>query len=196
MNKIENSNSIIVSSDCEILVYSTKSISFKYIIHSKITEDYVKAITESNPHYIAISFVEDYKDVQIYKDIFSGANIISKVETLNGIKNLDDIAKESDIMLGRGDLFLNANVCDLFFYQLNVKDVVHKYRRSFYLATGLLASLEEKRIPSQADIIDLTNALLLNTDYLIFNYGVMKESSEAVTRLCEDIYHSIIEHCN
>ena len=99
-------------------------------------------------------------------------------------------------MLGRGDLFLNANVCDLFFYQLNVKDVVHKYRRSFYLATGLLASLEEKRIPSQADIIDLTNALLLNTDYLIFNYGVMKESSEAVTRLCEDIYHSIIEHCN
>lgn len=197
VEKIINYETIVAIVSNDTLIYDRKSLSFDFIIHEdNWLNDYKELISSISPYSIALSFVTDNKDLIRANSYFPKSKVISKIETLKGVENVSSIAKVSDVMLGRGDLCLNADRYNLYFYQKEVAEAAKVNRKEFYLATGILSSLERGPLPSQADIIDLTNILFLRPEYIVCNFNVLLHNYIDVVETYNNICDSIERNLN
>lgn len=133
----------------------------------------IKYACEHDGDYLALSFVNTKEDVLEVKELcksFGKPNmiIISKVETQYAIDNLQDIVDVSDyIMVARGDLGIETGLENLPCYQQKMIDMCHKNGKGVIMATQMMTSMKENIRPTNAEVTDVSNAVLAGCDAIM-----------------------------
>lgn len=131
------------------------------------------AVTQ-NPDYIAISFVRSGDDVRRLKKILIDhgctAKVIVKVERHEAIQNLDDITKESDIvMIARGDLGVEVDIKELPMLQQLMIAKCKAHGKKCIWATQVLETMAKCPMPTRAEVTDLHTAITSGADYTMLS---------------------------
>lgn len=152
--------------------------------------------------FLAISFVRSSQDVLNVKKIIEAGNsghkpkIIAKIEDPIGFAALGSIIKESKkdimVMIGRGDLFVEAPQNALALIQKEIIKLCNKQGVSVIVATGLLESMQFNPHPTRSEVCDTANAVLDGADWLMLSAETSNSRypAEAVKTLA-----GIIEEC-
>ena len=174
---------------------SRVNIPGKYIELGVLTDRDKLFIGESlknNVNFYALSFVQSRENVYELQDyIFDRkgqGDIISKIETKNGYDNIESIVKVSDfIMVARGDLGVELPLKEVAMAQKRIINISHKYAVPTIVATQMLESMVNSDSPTRAEVSDVTNAILDDTDALMLSEetAMGKYPVEAVTYLYE-----------
>lgn len=122
--------------------------------------------------YVAQSFVRNAKDIRLLKGILhhkhAECKIFAKVESKEAIRNIDEIIKESDgIIVARGDLGICLPIYKVPVFQ---KEIIKKCRlneKPVVVATQLLDSMTEEKLPTRAEVSDVANAILDGATHLL-----------------------------
>lgn len=144
-----------------------------------------KALTEKDKHdmqfalamgvdYIAISFprnAEDINEARSLMDQMSGkAAIIAKIERAEAMKAIDEIIEASDgVMVARGDLAVEIGDAEVPVAQ---KKIIHEARaknKPVITATQMMESMITSSVPTRAEVSDVANAVLDNTDAVMLS---------------------------
>lgn len=87
--------------------------------------------------------------------------VIAKIEDINGLNNADEIILEADtVLFARGDL---GNCLDLWLLPSFQKKISQKCigaNKPLIIATQLLASMENKPVPTRAEMNDIYNSVI------------------------------------
>lgn len=124
--------------------------------------------------YVAQSFVRRAKDISLLRAILYNQHrtckIFAKVENKEALRNIDEIIKESDgIIVARGDLGICLPIYKVPVFQ---KEVIKKCRLSgkpVIVATQLLDSMTEEKLPTRAEVSDVANAILDGATHLLLS---------------------------
>ena len=144
---------------------------------SAVTEKDKKDLDFAIKHhldFVAQSFVRSAEDIRLIKDILRKKHpeckVFAKVENKEALGNIDEIIREADgIIIARGDL----GVC-LPIYKVPVlqKEIIKKCRlngKPAVVATQLLDSMIEERLPTRAEVSDVANAILDRASHLLLS---------------------------
>ncbi|MHB1439640.1 MAG: pyruvate kinase [Cuniculiplasma sp.] len=137
-------------------------------------KEYLKLSVEHKVEFVALSFVQNRKEIDMVHDMISdmGGNIqiISKIETKQALDNLDGIVKASDaLMVARGDLGVEMPLHEVSVSQKFIMKRAHSTGLPIIVATQMLESMVSSESPTRAEISDVTNAILDNTDALMLS---------------------------
>jgi len=124
--------------------------------------------------YVAQSFVRNAGDIRLIKNILrnrhSECKIFAKVENKEALVNIDEIINEADgIIVARGDLGICLPIYKVPVFQ---KELIKKCRlngKPVVVATQLLDSMTEERLPTRAEVSDVANAILDGTTHLMLS---------------------------
>jgi len=125
----------------------------------------LKLIAKLDPEYVAISFVNDAKDVATIRKILTDAGnpnikLISKIERPFALENFDEILKESDgIMVARGDLGVEIAAEDVQPVQKSLIKKCNIAGKPVIVATQMLESMTHAPTPTRAEVSDVFNAI-------------------------------------
>lgn len=119
--------------------------------------------------YIALSFVQDPKDVEQLKSMIRalGADIpiVAKIEKLSAVADIEAITKVSDaLMVARGDLGVEGDVERVPSMQRRIVDTAARHGKPVIIATQMLESMIENPRASAAEIADVANGVLEGAD--------------------------------
>lgn len=156
----------------DFTVYNMKSISFGEIQKKSYRRVLESICTCISPQQIALSFVEETKDVMDALNLqnSNSCEVICKIETEKGVQNAEEICnKVGGLLIGRGDLGLNSDIKRLLEYEERLSHICQAQNRKFYIATGILDSMCVNILPNRSDIIDLAIAIRLNPSGIILN---------------------------
>lgn len=132
----------------------------------------IKKAVELDYDFIGASFIQDASDVRKIRKVVgnNSLGIITKVETAQAIENIDEIIKETDVvMVARGDLGVEL---PLYKVPLLQKEIIAKCKmaeKPVIVATQMLESMKEKPRPTRAEVSDVANAILDGTDAVMLS---------------------------
>ena len=174
---------------------SRVNIPGKYIELGVLTDRdklFIEEGLKNNVNFYALSFVQSRENVYELQDyIFDKkgqGDIISKIETKSGYDSIESIVKVSDfIMVARGDLGVELPLKEVAMAQKRIINISHKYAVPTIVATQMLESMVNSDSPTRAEVSDVTNAILDDTDALMLSEetAMGKYPVEAVTYLYE-----------
>lgn len=159
----------------------------------------LKFVVNLNVDYIAISFPRDAEDVLKAKHLIQGykvkADVIAKIERAEAVKNIDAIIEASDgVMVARGDLAVEIGDAQVPLVQ---KDIIHRVRsldKPVIIATQMMESMIHAAVPTRAEVSDVANAVLDNTDAIMLSaetavgdYPVLAVGAMARTCLASEL---------
>ena len=152
---------------------TTQSVKYTEVNRLEISK-YKDLIKSTSPFAIALSFVESREEICKVKELLEieDVRIISKIETEEAVKNIVDICKCSDdIMVGRGDLFINT-VPERFVKLVNcITNACDRERKACYIASGFLSSIARgMQIPSRAELTDLYYCMIKLKALVVLEY--------------------------
>lgn len=123
--------------------------------------------------YVGVSYVRRALDIKIVKDIIRRAGydkvkVIAKIETRSAIDYLDDIIEASDaVLVARGDLGMNFGLEEVPYLQKKIISKSLELGRPVIVATQLLESMIENPVPTRAEVVDVSSAVLEGVDALM-----------------------------
>ncbi|EAI4691095.1 pyruvate kinase [Campylobacter jejuni] len=122
-------------------------------------KELIKLCNEFDIAYVGASFVRKASDIQELKQVLhSNTKIISKIETLEAVNNLYSILQEVEyILIDRGDLSTEIGIEKIPRFQNYIVEMAHHNAIKVFLATQILKNMEEKPVPTIAEIDDLYN---------------------------------------
>lgn len=143
--------------------------------------------------YVAVSFVKDSNDIKAVKKFIGKKQIgiIAKIERSEALEDIDQIAKVSDgLLVARGDLGVEIGIEQL----PAVQDMLIRKAMSFdkivIVATQMMESMINNRVPTRAEVFDVANAVtsgvdavMLSAETAIGNYPI--DVIQEVSRICE-----------
>lgn len=133
----------------------------------------IKQMLKHNADYIAVSFVEEAKDILTVKKLISmnsNMSIIAKIETINGVKNVESIIDTCQgLMIARGDMGLALPLAKIPQIQKDLIKLCARKRKLSITATHMLESMIHNPIPTRAEVTDVYNAVLDGTDAVMLS---------------------------
>ena len=123
----------------------------------------------------ALSFVRTASDIQLLRNYlskkgYSNAMIASKIETKSAIKNLNEIVKESDMVLvARGDLGMHYSLEKIPLLQKKIIETSLKFGKPTILATQLLESMIYNPVPTRSEISDIHVGIQEGVDVMMLS---------------------------
>lgn len=143
------------------------------IITAKDKKDLAYGSTQ-DIDYVAQSFVQKAEDVQamrkLMKNLGMDAKIIVKFETGAAVENLEEIVKESDlIMVARGDLAIETLPESVPIVQRKLIGLGLKHAKPTIVATQMLASMTETPEPTRAEVSDVATAVIIGADCVMLS---------------------------
>jgi len=127
-----------------------------------------------NVDYLAISFPRNAEDIHearaLMTKMHGNASIIAKIERAEAIQAMDEIIEASDgVMVARGDLAVEIGDAEVPVAQ---KEIIHKARalnKPVITATQMMESMITSSVPTRAEVSDVANAVLDNTDAVMLS---------------------------
>ncbi|MFT6864980.1 MAG: pyruvate kinase [Akkermansiaceae bacterium] len=134
----------------------------------------IKIAAECDADFVAGSFVRDAGHVRELRAAIRAegceAEIVSKLEDQEAIRHLDDIIRESDvIMVARGDLGIEVHIEELPIIQRRIVKRCHQLGRRVIVATHMLESMTENPTPTRAEVTDVSNAVYEEADAIMLS---------------------------
>lgn len=135
----------------------------------KDEEDLLFAI-EQKMDFVAASFVrtaQNVLDIRSFLDLHGGVDIkiVSKIENQEAIENLEEIVPVSDgVMVARGDLGIEVPMTQLPILQKRIVKLSRSYGKFVIVATHMLKSMVDSPSPTRAEVSDVFNAVMQQTD--------------------------------
>lgn len=152
--------------------------------------------------YLAISFVRHAGDLDraraLAREAGSQAWIIAKIERAEAVADdstLDAIIRASDgVMVARGDLAVEVGNARLVGIQKRIIRHARKLNKVVITATQMMESMTDSPIPTRAEVSDVANAALDQTDAVMLSgetavgkYPV--QAVAAMARICTGAEH-------
>jgi len=130
---------------------------------------------KNNVDFIALSFVRNANDILDVNDMLIGLKnehiqIIAKIENESAIEDIDNIIKVSDgVMIARGDLGVEIPIEQVPGIQKKITSKCFKSDKICIVATQMLSSMQEIPMPTRAEVSDVANAVIDNTDAVMLS---------------------------
>ena len=134
----------------------------------------VEIAIEEKLDYVAQSFVSRAKDLRLLKKILKPRHpkckIFAKIENQIALKNIDEIIDEADgIIVARGDLGVCIPIYKVPMIQKEIIKNCLKKRKPVVVATQMLETMTEERLPTRAEVSDVANAILDGATHLMLS---------------------------
>ena len=116
--------------------------------------------------HILQPFVRDRRDVETLRQTLAGlglpgVQIMAKIENQQGVDHLDEIMEAADqVCIARGDLGSAIPLWKLPRLQKEIARRCRERTKPFCLVTQLLWSMEQRPIPTRAELCDIYNGVL------------------------------------
>lgn len=116
--------------------------------------------------HILQPFVRGREDVEALRSALrenglEQVKIMAKIENRRGLEKLDEILSAADIIcIARGDLGNHMPLWELPSAQKHIARRCRAAGRPFFVVTQLLWSMEERAVPTRAEVCDIYNAVL------------------------------------
>jgi len=119
--------------------------------------------------FLGLSFVRSAGDVQQLKALLESegatTQVIAKIEKPEAIDDLEAIVQAADgVMVARGDLGVEIDIAQVPVVQKRIVRICHRHRKPVIIATQMLDSMQQSRIPTRAEATDVANAILDGAD--------------------------------
>lgn len=126
--------------------------------------------------FVGLSFVRNAEDIALSRELVADSiELIAKVETRDAVDNLNDILRcVNYILIDRGDLSTEVGLEKVPAYQKFILERGLFYNKRVFLATQFLKNMEDKPVPSIAEVIDLTNTFKMGA------YGIQLSEETAI----------------
>ncbi|HBI16772.1 MAG TPA: pyruvate kinase [Candidatus Moranbacteria bacterium] len=133
---------------------------------------------ENDVDFVAISFVKNGENIRSLRklitkkisDVSKQPKIVSKIERKEAIDNLEDILRETDVvMVARGDLGIEMDESRVVILQ---KEIIAKsihYLKPVIVATQMLDSMINNPRPTRAEVGDVSNAVIDHADAVMLS---------------------------
>ncbi len=143
---------------------------------TKDKEDIVTA-AKIDVDFLAVSFPRDAADMRearlLAQEAGCNARLVSKIEraeAVNDDKVLDDIILASDVvMVARGDLGVEIGDAALVGKQKHIIARSRQLNRAVITATQMMETMIEQPMPTRAEVMDVSNAVLDGTDAVMLS---------------------------
>ena len=124
--------------------------------------------------FVALSFVKSIDDIKFIRSFFESnhypVTLISKIERREALDDIESIVDYSDaIMVARGDLGVEVGYAEVPALQKEMIRVARKYAKPAIVATQILESMCENKVPTRAEVSDIANAVLDGADALMLS---------------------------
>ena len=134
----------------------------------------IAVAAETGCDYIALSFCREPGDIEVLREVLrkhgSKAKIIAKIEDHSAIENLEGIVKATDaLMVARGDLGIEVPYYELPLIQKRAVALCIREQKPVIVATHMLESMIENPVPTRAEVSDVANAVLEQTDSIMLS---------------------------
>lgn len=142
---------------------------------SLVDKEDILFASKLNIDYIALSFVRCANDILDVNDLFIGernehTQIITKIENKSAINDLENIIKVSDgIMVARGDLGVEMPIEKIPSIQKYIIKETRKRNKVCIVSTQMLSSMENKIIPTRAEVSDVSNSVIDGVDAVMLS---------------------------
>jgi pyruvate kinase len=143
------------------------------IITKKDRQDVVFG-AEHDIDFVALSFVQTADDIRqlrkMLTNLGSEARIITKVETKSAVDNIEEIVRESDVvMVARGDLAVETMPESVPVTQRKIIGLCLQHEKMSIVATQMLASMMEQPEPTRAEVSDVATAVIVGADAVMLS---------------------------
>ncbi|GAB3388144.1 pyruvate kinase [Azotobacter armeniacus] len=157
----------------------------------------IKLATELDLDYLAVSFPRDAADMELARRLRDEAGgkawLVAKIERAEAVADdaaLDGLIRASDaVMVARGDLGVEIGDAELVGIQKKIILHARRYNKAVITATQMMESMIHSPMPTRAEVSDVANAVLDNTDAVMLSaesaageYPV--EAVQAMARIC------------
>jgi pyruvate kinase len=124
--------------------------------------------------YIALSFVRNAEDIREAKQLIAKhggkQGVIAKIERSEALKNIEEIVLASDaVMIARGDLAIEIGDARVPVVQKEIIQVARSMDTPVITATQMMESMVHSVVPTRAEVSDVANAVLDNTDVVMLS---------------------------
>ncbi|KAB7628143.1 pyruvate kinase [Alkalilimnicola sp. S0819] len=154
----------------------------------------IRFCAEIGADYMAVSFPRDGADIEqarrLLREAGGDAGIVAKIERREALDNLDEIMEMADaVMIARGDLAVEIGDEELAGVQ---KDLMRRARARdcvVITATQMMQSMVSSPTPTRAEVLDVGNAVLDDTDAVMLSEETAVGAHparvlEAMARVC------------
>lgn len=133
-----------------------------------LTESDRRNIREAKSHGVTgvmLPFVRSSLDLKKLRQELvqagaAGLEVFAKIENLDGVRNLKSLLPEADeIVIARGDLGNRMPLWELPAVQAEIARVCREAGKPFMVVTQMLASMENSRVPTRAEVSDIFRAV-------------------------------------
>lgn len=124
--------------------------------------------------YFAISFPRSAEDIEYAKSLIkaagSDAGVIAKIERAEAVPVIDEIINASEaVMVARGDLGVEIGDAELPAVQKHIIQRARSLNKPVITATQMMETMVHNVIPTRAEVFDVANAVLDNTDAVMLS---------------------------
>lgn len=126
---------------------------------------------DAGADYISLSFVRTAGDIRELKELIASRrpanapHVIAKIEKPEALEQLEEIVAAADgIMVARGDLGVEVDIAEIAVAQKRIVSACHRARKPVIIATQMLDSMQNSRLPTRAEATDVANAILDGAD--------------------------------
>ncbi len=157
----------------------------------------IKLASSMEVDYLAVSFPRDAADMHEARRLLEEAGgkawLVAKIERAEAVANdeaLDGLIQASDaVMVARGDLGVEIGDAELVGIQKRIISHARRFNKAVITATQMMESMITNPMPTRAEVSDVANAVLDNTDAVMLSaetaagaYPV--EAVKAMARIC------------
>ena len=129
---------------------------------------------KSDIDFVGLSFVRRAEDVRELKELLlasttdpasGGPHVIAKIEKPEALEALTAIVAVADgVMVARGDLGVETDIAQVAVVQKRIIAECRRQRTPVIVATQMLDSMTHSRIPTRAEVANVSNAILDGAD--------------------------------
>lgn len=129
---------------------------------------------ENGVDAVSQSFVESAADIHAVRDAAGQFGfdpfILAKIERSRALERLDEILGAADgIMIARGDLGVEVPIERMAVIQKDIIRRANQCMKPVITATQMLESMTTYRLPTRAEVADVSNAILDGTDCVMLS---------------------------